>query len=112
MSKFYADENFPLPTVLELRRRGHDVLTVAESGQANCGFTDSEVLKQARSQSRILLTLNRKHFVHLHEQSTDHCGIVVCTMDRDFIGLAGRIHDAVGQIAEFRAKLIRINRPC
>ena len=26
MARFYANENFPLPTVEELRRLGHDVL--------------------------------------------------------------------------------------
>ncbi|MCF8144717.1 MAG: DUF5615 family PIN-like protein [Deltaproteobacteria bacterium] len=28
MHRFLADENFPLPTVQELRRLGHDVVTV------------------------------------------------------------------------------------
>jgi len=30
MAKFYANENFPLPVVEELRRLGHDVLTTYE----------------------------------------------------------------------------------
>ena len=34
MARLYANENFPLPTVEELRRLGHDVLTVRETGQA------------------------------------------------------------------------------
>jgi Domain of unknown function (DUF5615) len=29
----YADENFPLPVVQELRRLGHDVLTAQEDGK-------------------------------------------------------------------------------
>lgn len=32
--RFYADENFPLDTVIELRRLGHDVLTMFEDGRA------------------------------------------------------------------------------
>jgi len=28
MARLYANENFPLPVVMELRRVGHDVLTV------------------------------------------------------------------------------------
>lgn len=111
MAKFYADENFPLPAVLQLRRLGHDVLTVSEYGHANCGLSDPEILQQAVSLSRILLTLNRKHFIRLHEQTPDHCGILVCTMDRDFIGLARRVHDAVGQTPDLMTKLIRVNRP-
>ena len=31
--QLYADENFPLPVVEELRRLGHDVLTVQEDGR-------------------------------------------------------------------------------
>lgn len=34
MARLYANENFPLPVVTELRRLGHDVLTVRESGKA------------------------------------------------------------------------------
>jgi len=31
----YADEDFPLPSVEELRRLGHDVITAQEDGQAS-----------------------------------------------------------------------------
>lgn len=31
-ARFYANENFPLPVVEELRRLGHDVLTIQETG--------------------------------------------------------------------------------
>ena len=34
MAKLYANENFPFPVVEELRKLGHDVLTVQESGKA------------------------------------------------------------------------------
>jgi len=37
----YADENFPLRVVEELRRLGHDVLTAFEDGKANQSITDS-----------------------------------------------------------------------
>ncbi len=30
--RFYADENFPMDVVTELRRLGHDVLTALEDG--------------------------------------------------------------------------------
>ena len=33
MSRLLADEDFPLPTVQELRRLGHDVVTVQELGK-------------------------------------------------------------------------------
>ena len=35
MSRLLADENFPLPVVEELRRLGHDVLTVQEGVRGN-----------------------------------------------------------------------------
>jgi len=34
MARLYANENFPLPVVEELRRLGHDVLTIQETGKA------------------------------------------------------------------------------
>jgi hypothetical protein len=34
MARLYADEDFPLPVVEELRRLGHDVRTVQEAGRA------------------------------------------------------------------------------
>jgi hypothetical protein len=34
MARLYADENFPQPVVMGLRRLGHDVLTVQEAGKA------------------------------------------------------------------------------
>ncbi len=34
MARIYANENFPLPVVEELRRLGHDVVTSLESGNA------------------------------------------------------------------------------
>ncbi len=34
MALLYADEHFPSPAVAELRRLGHDVLTIHEDGRA------------------------------------------------------------------------------
>jgi hypothetical protein len=68
MAAFYANENFPLPTVLTLRSLGHDVLTIQETGRGGAAVPDEEVLALAAAERRILLTLNRKHFIRLHEQ--------------------------------------------
>lgn len=54
MAKLYANENFPLPVVLELRKLGHDVLTTLEAGKANQSIPDEAVLEFARLQSRTL----------------------------------------------------------
>jgi len=68
------------------------------------------VLTFARSDGRVLLTLNRKHFVRLHSRSR-HAGIIACTFDPDFVALAYRIHQVLGQQANLSQQLIRINRP-
>jgi hypothetical protein len=93
--RLYANENFPLPVVVELRRLGCDVLTVQETGRADRSLPDDEVLAFATSQRRAALTLNRRHFVRLHQQNPDHGGIVVCTVDPDFTAQAARIWAAI-----------------
>ncbi len=75
MARFYSNENFPIPAVLALRDLGHDVVTIQERGKANESTPDPEVLTLARSEGRIVLTLNRKDFYKLHERSQDHAGI-------------------------------------
>jgi len=55
----YADENFPLRVVEELRRLGHDVITAFEDGRANQSVTDRQLLERATGIGRALLTLNR-----------------------------------------------------
>jgi hypothetical protein len=111
VARLYANENFPLPVVEELRRLGHDVLTIQETGQAGQALSDEGVLAAACTQGRMLLTLNRKHFIRLHQQQQDHCGIIACTVDADFPGLAHRIHEALETQRKESRPLLRINRP-
>ncbi len=109
--RFYADENFPLPVVEELRRLGHDVLTMYEDGSANQSIPDDEVLALATERQRALLTTNRRHFIRLHRQSSDHSGIIACTFDPDFIGQARRIAEAIENVSNLVGHLIRVYRP-
>ena len=111
MARLYANENFPLPVVEELRRLGHDVLTVQDTGKSGQAVPDEEVLAFASADNRLVLTLNRKHFVHLHGTNPDHAGIIVCTFDPDFIGQAGRIHSALISQTRLSGQLVRVNRP-
>jgi predicted nuclease of predicted toxin-antitoxin system len=111
MATFYADENFPHPVVEELRKLGHDVLTMTEAGKANQQISDDEVLKLASEAKRILLTFNRKHFIRIHMDNPDHAGVIVCTVDADFAALAQRIHGALQDYPETTGQLIRVNRP-
>lgn len=111
MALLYSNENFPRPTVDELRRLGHDVLTLAETGRAGQAMPDPEVLLFACVSGRTLVTLNRKHFIRLHQEQPTHTGIIVCTFDSDFVALAQRIDAAIVQAGRLDGQLIRINRP-
>ncbi len=110
MARLYSNENFPLPAVDELRRLGHDVLTTQESGRAALAISDSEVLRFATGERRALLTLNRKHFVRLHHADSNHAGIIVCTLDLNYVRLAAHIHAAIAAYPVLDGQLIRINR--
>ena len=111
MARLYTNENFPQPVVEELRRLGHDVLTIQETGKAGQALPDEDVLAFATRERRALLTLNRKHFVHLHNANPNHSGIIVCTFDPDFAQQAKRIHQAIESDPRLENQLIRINRP-
>ena len=111
MAQIYVNENFPLPSVEALRELGHDVLTTMDSGNAGQAIPDEEVLAYARDQARILVTFNRKHFVRLHHANNNHAGIIVCTVDVDFVALAERIHIVLQETDDMIGTLVRVNRP-
>jgi undecaprenyl pyrophosphate synthase len=97
--------------VEELRRLGHDVLTMYEDSTANQSIPDDEVLALATKKQRALVTTNRRHFIRLHRQSADHGGIIACTFDPDFIGQAQRIAEAIENVSNLTGQLIRVYRP-
>ena len=111
MARLYANENFPHPVVDELRRLGHDVVTIQETGRAEQAVPDDQVLAFAVEDRRAILTINRKHFIPLHRKQPHHEGIIVCTTDLDFSGQAGRIHQALLPLTTLRGQLIRVKRP-
>ena len=111
MARIYANENLPIQVVEALRQIGHDVLTTAEAGNAGRAIPDDDVLAFATLHQRILVTLNRKHFIRLHREQLGHEGIVVCTFDLDYTGLAQRIHTAIIAESDMTGKLLRVNRP-
>ena len=51
-----ANENFPGPLIRELRRLGHDVMSVKESMR---GATDREVLERSRLDERLVVTFDK-----------------------------------------------------
>ncbi|MHA1488347.1 MAG: DUF5615 family PIN-like protein [Promethearchaeota archaeon] len=110
MIRLYTNENFPFPAVKALRELGYNILTTQEAGLAGQAMSDIDVFKYSISKKRILITLNRKHFIHLHEKFPDHYGIIVCTFDPDFNALANRIHHIISEKKDLSKILIRINR--
>jgi uncharacterized protein DUF5615 len=111
MARLYTNENFPRPAAEELRQLGHDILTVQEAGNAGQAIPDVQVLAFAKDRQRVLVTLNRRHFLRLHQERPDHSGMVVCTFDPDFPGLARRIHEALEGQELLAGKVFRVNRP-
>jgi hypothetical protein len=105
----YADEDFPLAVVEELRRLGHDVLTAQEDGRR--AAPDPDILDRAHALGRAVLTHNRRHYERLHRQGAAHSGILSATQDpHNHAPLAGRIHAALAGRTPGHW-LIRVNRP-
>jgi predicted dinucleotide-binding enzyme len=111
MALLHADENFDYRVVVELRGHGHDVLTAYEAGRAGQRIPDADVLAFAISQNRAVLSFNRCDFIRLHNSGQPHCGIIVCTDDRDVAALAMRIHRALLNCPVLSNQLLRIYRP-
>ena len=110
MARLYADENFPLGVVEQLRLLGHDVLTAREAGRAGFGIPDPIVLEDARTQARAVLTHDRKDFIRLHSRDPHHAGIIVCTNDPDIVALAQRIDRAILAAGSLTGRCLRVNR--
>jgi predicted nuclease of predicted toxin-antitoxin system len=112
MEKLYANENFPRPAVLELRRLGYDITTSLEVGRANQKVSDEDVLAYAISQERVLLTINRKHFIKLHFANSEHFGIVVCTENLNMEEFANCIDKILTENRDdCTGKLLRVYKP-
>ena len=111
MALLMADEDFPFPCVVELRALGHDVISSSEAGLKDQSTPDNAVLVAAIAAERAVLTHNRRHFMRLHLDIPAHAGIIVCTVDGDFIALASRIHAALQLVADTSGQLLRVYRP-
>lgn len=107
----YANENFPHQVVLALRRRGYDVLTSREAGNAGRGVPDENVLAFATQSGRALLTLNRRDFFRLHRLAPNHAGIIACTQDPEPERQAERIEAAIAAAEGLVGCVLRVNRP-
>jgi len=87
------------------------VLTVQDAGKAQQKLPDEAVLADACADCRAVVTHNRKDCRHLHTTTPDHEGIIACSKDLDFIGLADRIHEAIEVLPKLSGQFIRIVKP-
>ena len=85
--RLLLDEMYAPAVAVELRARGHDVLSVHEIDPVLVGASDAEVLSAAISAERVLVTENVRDFrpleIALLEGGDHHHGIVY-TSDRQF----------------------------
>jgi len=58
MSRFLANENFPVPSISLLRAAGYEVAAIIEDSP---GIEDAEVLTRAVHERRIILTFDRDY---------------------------------------------------
>ena len=106
MARLYADEQYPLPIVELLRSFEHDVLRVQEAG--NEGLSDDRVLAFATQEDRAVLTLNRRHFIRLHQSMPNHAGMITCSLDQNWENQAALVNAAIASVDSLSGKLIRI----
>jgi len=110
MFRFYSNENFPQIMVELLREKGYNILTSKEAGQANQAISDPSVLEFGIKSNRIIITLNRDDFIHLHLKNQQHCGIIICKTDRDYQGQVEFLHNYLQTQVSLDCRLIRIKK--
>ena len=106
----YSNECFPEPVVLALRALGHDILTTHQAGKSGLSIPDDEVVRFAREDGRVLLSLNRIHFRRLHRANAIHAGIILCFEDRDFERQAADIHAVLEGNRDMAGRLILVRK--
>lgn len=102
MARLYADEDFPFPVIHILRGKKHDII------RTGTGISDVEVLKDAISHKRTVLTLNGKHFKALHEIMPWHYGIIIGVHELNFAIQANAIHDFLTENIDMRGVCERV----
>jgi hypothetical protein len=81
--RYYFDQHVPLAVARGLQRRGVDVLTAQEADR--CGLADSEQLRLASADGRVLVTFDAD-FLTLVANNVDHAGIAFCAATKYSIG--------------------------
>jgi len=111
VAKLVARDDFPLSVIEELRRFGHDVVTVPDDGAAR-GMPLSLSPAPPRSpdaRRRIWLSLDPDRSADAHRAAPDHSGIVAVKPGKNYAGLAQRIHDTLKAHARISRQLILLD---
>lgn len=111
MHKLLADEDFPFPSVKQLRNLGVDIITLQNLGLVGIGLQDASVLELSIKLKRAILTCNRRDFIKLHKQSSEHFGIIVCTRNPDHKTLAESIYSVLESESIIENSLLKVYRP-
>jgi predicted nuclease of predicted toxin-antitoxin system len=72
--KMFANENLFEPIIDFLRGRGHDVLSIRDSGLS--GISDDEVYRRACKEKRVIITMD-KDFSRMFRFPPEKCGGII-----------------------------------
>jgi len=111
MIRFYSNENLAIDLVEAIRDLGYDVLTSYDAQQANQGIPDDEVLRYATINHRCVLTFNRGDFLKLHRSQVDHCGIIACREERNYLTQVQALHEYLeAGNQNLKSRLLRLQK--
>jgi hypothetical protein len=109
MAKLIARDDFPLPVIEELRRFGHDVVTVPSGALRSAPLDPAAPLRSPDARRRIWLSLDPDQSASAHRAAPGHSGIVSVKPGKNYAGLAQRIHDALKAHARISRQLILVD---
>lgn len=67
--KFLANENFPYPSVIELRQAGYDVKSILDISPS---ISDEEIMQIAINENRTILTFDRDYGELIFKMGINH----------------------------------------
>ncbi|MBK7218270.1 MAG: DUF5615 family PIN-like protein [Candidatus Promineofilum sp.] len=114
--RFLVDENAGPSIARWLREMGHDVFSVYDSAR---GLADSEVMRMAFEDNRILITSDKDFGDRVFRERRPHHGVVLlrlrderlvvkrATLERLLVGYADRLSDQFVVVSERRVRFAR-----
>ena len=102
--RYFTDEHVAKAVAGGLRKRGIDVLTIAEAGLL--GADDEDLLAFGREEKRVVVTQDRD-FLRIAAREPDHSGIAYAPQERS-IGEMVRMLDLLAQVSHAEGMYGRI----